>query len=46
MIPVLSELARNLPVSPAFLPLVLAAALTGIILLVPTILRWFEDGKS
>jgi hypothetical protein len=46
MIPTLTELARNLGVSAALMPTALATALTGIVFLLPTVFRWFDDRKS
>jgi hypothetical protein len=46
MIPALTELARRLGVSAVFVPIALAVALTGIVFLVPTVFRWFDDRKS
>jgi uncharacterized membrane protein AbrB (regulator of aidB expression) len=46
MIQTLAELAQRLGVNAAFVPIALAAALTAIVFLVPSIARWFEDGRS
>jgi len=43
VIPTLTEIAELLGVSPAFVPIVLAALLTGIVLAVQSVARWFED---
>jgi len=45
MIPTLTELARNIGVNAAFLPIALAAVLTAIVFLLLTFFRWFDDRK-
>jgi hypothetical protein len=46
MIPGLAQLLRTFGVNAAFAPLVLAAGLTGLVFLVPTLFRWFGDPES
>jgi len=46
MISTLTELERDLGVNAAFVPLALAVMLTGIVFLLPTVFRWFDDQKS
>jgi hypothetical protein len=46
MIPTLTELAHKLGASAAFVPVVLAGVLTAVLLLVPSIVQWFDDRKS
>jgi hypothetical protein len=43
VIPTLTEIAERLGVSPAFVPIVLAGLLTGIVLAVQSVAQWFED---
>ena len=45
MIPTLAELERTLGVNVAFVPLVFAVLLTGMVLILPSIFQWFEDRK-
>jgi hypothetical protein len=46
MIPNLKELAQESGLSAALVPLALAAVLTVIVLVLPSIVRWFDDRKS
>jgi len=46
MIPDLTELAQELGLGPALVPVALAAVLTAIVLVLPSIVRWFDDRKS
>ncbi len=46
MIPSLPELAQRFGVTAALVPVALAAVLTAIVLVLPSILRWFDDRKS
>jgi hypothetical protein len=46
MIPTVTELAQKLGGSAAFVPVALAALLTAMVLLVPSITQWFDDRKS
>jgi hypothetical protein len=46
MIPSLTELAQRFGVSAALLSVALAAVLTAIVLVLPSILRWFDDRES
>ncbi len=46
MIPNLTELAQELGLSAALVPVALAALLTTIVLVLPSIVRWFDDRRS
>jgi hypothetical protein len=46
MIPSLSEILGRFGIGAAFVPLALAAVLTAVVLVAPTITRWFEDRDS
>jgi len=46
MIPNLTELAHDLGLSATLVPVVLAAVLTAIVLVLPSIVRWINDRKS
>jgi len=46
MIPNLTELAQELGLSAALVPVALAVVLTTIVLVLPSIVRWFDDRKS
>ncbi len=46
MIPNLTELGRELGLSAALVPVALAAVLTAIVLVLPSIVRWLDDRKS
>jgi hypothetical protein len=46
MIPNLTEFAQKLSLSAALVPVALAAVLTAIVLVLPSIVRWFDDRKS
>jgi hypothetical protein len=46
MIPNLTDLAQMLGLNAALVPVALAAGLTAIALLLPSIVRWFDDRKS
>lgn len=46
MIPNLLETARELRLNPSVVALVIAGALTAIVLFAQSIARWFDDGNS
>ena len=46
MIPNLTGLAQEPGLSAALVPVALAAVLTAIVLVLPSIVRWFDDRKS
>ncbi len=46
MIPNLAGLAQELGLSAALVPVALAAVLTAIVLVLPSIVRWLDDRKS
>ena len=46
MIPTLTELAQKFGASSTFVTVALAAVLTALVLLAPSIAQWFDDRKS
>jgi hypothetical protein len=46
MIPTLTELVQKFGVSSTFVTVALAAVLTAVVFLVPSIVQWFDDRKS